>query len=100
MMGVTFASTLRAREVEQLVNDGVLSTGSVGWIPLEPPEIRRDNRGLPKSLHYKKNELVEFTLIGTPANPDAVRVASITSPDLDSLFIYETLQNLKKELSA
>lgn len=59
-----FASTARAQEVRQLVQDGVIGHTSVGFMAAE----RKDADGVPE---IKSGELLEVSFVSVPSNRDA-----------------------------
>lgn len=68
---VVFASERanpRAEQAFQLVREGVLRTGSVGFIPNELRSEMRDGNDV---VVLADNELIEFSVTPVPANPDA-----------------------------
>jgi HK97 family phage prohead protease len=56
-------------QVRKLVNDGFLSAISVGFIPLRW-EFSKD-KSRPNSINFLEQELLEFSIVGIPANPEA-----------------------------
>lgn len=53
--------TQRAREIKQLVQDGVIKTLSVGFLPIDGEGNR-----------YTKQQLLEVSVVNVPANPEAM----------------------------
>ena len=66
---VEFASHQRAKDVETLVRQGFLNTTSVGFMPLEAGP--RKDVDHPWALEFTKQELLEFSFVPIPANPQA-----------------------------
>jgi HK97 family phage prohead protease len=68
-------SSAKGREVENLVDEGVIRTVSVGFLPLktEPNEFG--------GLDYLESELLEISFVSVPANPNALRVKSMKSDE-------------------
>lgn len=69
-----------ARDIFALAQDGVLRTYSIGFRPLEasPPtaaEIRQHPEWADAVRVYRSWELLEFSLVGVPANPEALMLA-------------------------
>jgi hypothetical protein len=62
---VTFADTEEGRTVESLYQQGILSSFSAGWAPLEDPVQGEDGE------HHLKQELIEFSAVPIPSNPNA-----------------------------
>lgn len=62
---VTFADTEDGRIVESLYEQGILSTFSAGWLPLEDPVQGDDGE------HHIRQELLEFSAVPIPSNPRA-----------------------------
>jgi len=81
---IRFADTPRAREVQALIDQGILRTMSVGHVPLQA-EVRRDSQGWPIGMHSHRQELVELSITSVPANPDAIRIAALmaSGPEVD-----------------
>ena len=70
-------ATQLSRECFALVQDGVLDHYSVGFIPHEagvPTPAEKELYGAAKKI-YRSWELIEYSLVGVPANPEAVSVA-------------------------
>lgn len=72
-------ATQEARDVQGLVEDGTIRTCSIGFVPLrtQPNEFGGED--------VLEAELCEVSLVGLPANPNAVRVKSMTDEDLKTL---------------
>lgn len=62
-----FAKTLFADDIFQLVKEGVLSAYSIGFIP-KIWEWNEDD----ETLSFKEWELLEYSIVSVPMNPDAV----------------------------
>jgi HK97 family phage prohead protease len=56
-------------QVRQLVNDRFLSAVSVGFVPLKW-EFAKD-RSRPNGINFLEQTLLEFSIVGIPANPEA-----------------------------
>ena len=76
-----FASTDFAQEVFQLYKEGILKAFSVGFIPkqteyakYDPDEDQEKSKKKPRAT-YKKWELLEYSAVPVPANPDAIALA-------------------------
>jgi HK97 family phage prohead protease len=69
---VKFASTPFAQEIFQLYKEKVLNTFSVGFMPKEWED--GDGEKKPRRT-YTKWELLEYSAVPVPANPDAVALA-------------------------
>ncbi len=68
------------RDMFALAQDGVLNSYSVGFLPGEfsnptPEEIARRPELKKARRIYRKWELLEFSLVGIPANPEATMLA-------------------------
>lgn len=74
---VKFASTAFAQEIFQLYKEGFLKAFSVGFIPKEKEYAKEEDKDNPKKprLTYKKWELLEYSAVPVPANPDALALA-------------------------
>ena len=68
---ILFAPTDFAREVCDLYAKGFLYAWSVGFLPLEW-EVIEDEEGKFTGYHIKSWELIEFSAVPVPANPDAL----------------------------
>ncbi len=86
-----------ARDMFALAQDGVLNSYSVGFAPREhspptPAEIARRPELAGVRRIYRRWELLEFSLVGIPANPEAtmLAIAKKVSP--------ETLAMIRKQL--
>ncbi len=80
MAKVEFATTERAEEVWQLFKQGFLKAFSVGFRPLKghPPtekEIKKKPAWAGAEWIYDEWELLEFSPVTIPANPDALAIA-------------------------
>jgi len=75
-----FALTERAEEIWQLFKGGFLNAFSVGFIPLEyreptPDDIKKTPEYASARRLYTKWELLEFSAVAVPANPEALALA-------------------------
>lgn len=75
-----FADTVKADEIYQLYKGGFLKAFSVGFLPKEthnptPEEIKKHPEWAEAKLIYDKWELLEFSAVPVPANPEALAVA-------------------------
>lgn len=75
-----FAVTERAEEVWQLFKDGFLHAFSVGFMPLKghtptPDEIKKTPEWAEARYIIDEWELLEFSPVTVPANPDALMLA-------------------------
>ena len=96
---VEFAETERAEEVWQLFKGGFLNAFSVGFDPIEhraptPADIRKNPDWASVSRIFSKWELLEFSPVAVPANPEALATAVKQhdielSPDLLEQFELE-----------
>ena len=62
-------TSARIDELRRLVEQGILKAVSVGFKPVESEPIQRGG------VRYKKQELLETSLVSVPANPAALAVA-------------------------
>lgn len=67
--------TQLSRDLAMLARDGDMRSWSVGFSPLEEPEMRKDDKGNFQGYIFTKQELLEYSLVAVPANPDAVSKA-------------------------
>lgn len=61
-------------ELHALYRDGYMSTTSVGFWPMDRPEERETKNG-GRGLLFTKQDLLEWSLVAVPANPDAFGMA-------------------------
>lgn len=66
--------TQLSRDLAMLSRDGDMRSWSVGFNAIEPPESRTED-GIFKGYIFHKAELLEYSLVPVPANPDAVSKA-------------------------
>lgn len=78
-----FADHDFANTVLRLVDGGFLRATSVGFRP-EKYSINEDRRG----LDFTEQELLEFSIVPVPANPEALIVAREFKSDLDQLHAW------------
>jgi HK97 family phage major capsid protein/HK97 family phage prohead protease len=73
----------RIDEIIRLVEQGILRAVSVGFAPIER-EALADNSG----ILYKKQELLETSLVSVPANPSAIQLARslVSDATIDLVF--------------
>ncbi len=69
---VQFAKTAFAQEIFQLYKDGIMKAFSVGFVPKDGRE--GDGKKGPRYT-YTKWELLEYSAVPVPANPDAIALA-------------------------
>lgn len=67
--------TQLSRDLAMLARDGDMRSWSVGFNPLEDPEMRKDEKGNFAGYIFNKAELLEYSLVAVPANPEAVSKA-------------------------
>jgi HK97 family phage prohead protease len=63
--------TQLSRDLALLARDGDMKSWSIGFSALEPPESRMEG-GVFKGYIYHSAELLEYSLVPVPANPEAV----------------------------
>lgn len=82
---VEFASEIDpfAAMVEQMVERGFLKSASVGFQPIEFEF--EDEADYWSPINFKKQELLEFSIVPVPANPDCVLLAKEAGIDLREL---------------
>jgi HK97 family phage prohead protease len=89
---VKFASTAFAQEIFQLYKEGFLKAFSVGFVPTKTED--GDGQKEPRRT-YRKWEMLEFSAVPVPANPEALSLAMqkgiLKSDSLKSL-MQESLQ--------
>ena len=67
--------TQLSRDLALLARDGDMRSWSVGFNPAEEPEMRKDEKGNFAGYIFNKAELLEYSLVPVPANPEAVSKA-------------------------
>lgn len=77
-----------AEIVYQMVKAGFLNTVSVGFAPLEWKLTSDKNR--PGGVDFKKQELLEISIVPIPANPNALVQARAAGIDVDRLSLLQT----------
>ena len=60
-----------ADKVRQMYEGGFLRAGSVGWIPLEWEPLK-DEEDRTIGFDFTRNELLEFSAVPVPSDPDAI----------------------------
>lgn len=70
-----FASTEFAQEIFDLYKGGFMRAFSVGFIPIEQEPLDKKNTGVFAPQRYKKWELLEYSAVPVPSNPDALTLA-------------------------
>ena len=68
---VKFANTPMGKDIFQLYKDGFMKAFSIGFVPTEEIAGNPDNPKDPRRT-YKKWELLEYSAVPVPANPEAV----------------------------
>ena len=112
---VKFANTKMGQEIFQLYKDGFMKTFSIGFMPIETENMPMDDpedMNKPKKPRriYKKWELLEYSAVPVPANPEALAlcvkrglikdedVAGITSKGFDNVDVWnEEPEEIKKK---
>ena len=109
---VKFALTDRAEEVWQLFKGGYLKAFSVGFLPTEmpsmptPDEIRKNPEWASARRVFRKWELLEFSPVTVPANPEALMLAfksgsiKMCKANMDMLSIEEKSEEPEELLIA
>ena len=80
-------TSARIDEIRKLIEAGILKAVSVGFRPLEHEAIDKKNPF--SGYQFKKQELVETSLVAVPANPNALAVAKslkISPATIDLVF--------------
>ena len=76
-----------AEKIFQKVQFGTLRATSVGFNPLEQGEFRKMEDSDAEIYHYGKRDLLEFSIVNIPSNPNAVR--SIEKKEAERLTLPE-----------
>jgi len=71
---IQMAPTQLGDQIGLLLADGYIRGASVGWKPLEF-DLRLNERGFPTGIHSHRQELLEVSIVGIPANPETLRQA-------------------------
>lgn len=88
---ITFATkeeNPNAEVVFQLVSKGFLNSCSVGFQPIEWRQAKDPKR--PGGLDFTKQKLLEISIVGIPANENAVAQARAAGIDIDRLELVST----------
>lgn len=77
---IKFAATEFAQEIFGLYKDGIMKAFSIGFLPSESKWVEYDNDADAKNPKkprriFKKWELLEFSAVPVPANPEALALA-------------------------
>jgi HK97 family phage prohead protease len=83
---ITFATAdenPNAERVFRLVKAGILNSVSVGFQPLEWTQAKDRNR--PGGIDFKKQKLLEISVVGIPANENAIAQARAFGLDVEGL---------------
>ena len=67
---IQFASTRLGQEVKTLVDEGVLSALSIGFLS---DDVTSNAEG---GLNLRQNQLLEISVVAVPSNPDSLRIKS------------------------
>ena len=70
-----FANTEFANEIFELYKDGFLNAFSVGFIPKESEPVEEGKDGFYDGKRFLKWELLEYSAVPVPANPEALALA-------------------------
>lgn len=77
-----------ADKVRKMYEQGFLRAGSIGWIPLEYETIV-DKNGYTVGFDFTKNDLLEFSAVPVPSDPnaliEAVQRGVLSSEDMEKL---------------
>jgi methylphosphotriester-DNA--protein-cysteine methyltransferase len=65
----------RIDEIRRLVEAKVLKSTSIGFMPVEAEPIVSNDGRRTGGMRYLRSELIEISLVSTPANPDALALA-------------------------
>lgn len=64
--------TQLSRDLEALYRDGHMRSFSVGFRSLQPPDVLKDDNDRFTGYKFTKVELLEYSVVAVPANPEAV----------------------------
>jgi HK97 family phage prohead protease len=67
--------TQQSRDLAMLAREGDMKSWSVGFNPIDKPEMRKDTDGNFAGYIFKTQELLEYSLVAVPANPEAISKA-------------------------
>lgn len=62
-------------ELYILARDGYMNTASVGFLPIDRPDEREGKDGR-RGLAFNKQDLLEWSIVAVPANPEAFQMAA------------------------
>ena len=94
MAKIQFAKTQLAEEIYSLYKDGFMKAFSVGFIPKEWVDGDGDKK--PRRT-YNKWELIEFSAVPVPANPEALALAVSKGLKLSDILIKALIPEAKAE---
>jgi len=75
-----------ADTVFRLIKAGFINGASVGWIPLEWKFIETKERGF--GIDYTQQELLEWSVVNIPANPECLKEARSIGIDTKPLLVW------------
>lgn len=84
-----------AEAVFQMVKGGWLKTVSVGFQPLDWAASK--DKGRPGGVDFKKQELLEISIVPIPANPNALGQARAAGVDVDRLALVQAKAPVSKK---
>jgi len=70
-----FANTEFANEIFELYKDGFMNAFSVGFIPVDSEPMEKDSDSVWGAKRFLKWELLEYSAVPVPANPEALALA-------------------------
>jgi HK97 family phage prohead protease len=89
MSGVKFADEIDTydigKTVAALVRGNFIKNASVGFMPIEWERLDEDGESMMDSYRFLRSELLEWSVVNVPANPDAQRKMISKGFDLDNL---------------
>lgn len=92
------ATTDTGKEIQKLIDENILSTLSVGFIPKTWIEPNEEGKSKGVRRIYTECELLEVSLVSVPANPDATIVRMVKSGEIKSQeIIDEVLKHVEVE---
>lgn len=72
--------------IRKLVQQKILRAISVGFLPIAK-DMRLDERGQPMGFHFRKNRLLEQSIVSVPANAQALSLMKSMDSDVRDYFL-------------
>lgn len=79
---IQLAPTQLGEQIALMLADGYIRGASAGWKPLDW-ELNISDRGFPTGIHSHRQELLELSVVGLPAQPDTLKQALNAASHID-----------------